>query len=244
LARPGLEKAATALPGHSLIRVYLRRLYERVGAWNELGEILRAEIATLDNAQEKLAALMKMGELMLSAGDPVAAITALEDAHKIDPTSDLVAMQLSDAYTASGRADDAYNLLNAAIEAHKRKRSPELALLQYRMARLAAVCNDSDAHLKWLSFALDTDSHNFAVAGELADAAFAGAKYDLAMKALRTITMVEESDPVLRAKAFYQQARIAHLRNDLRRAQHWARKAKSLNPEMAEIDPFLKEIGG
>lgn len=244
LARPGLEKAAAALPNHSLIRLYLRRLYEKIGAWTELVDLLRVEATTIENTQDKLASLLKIGQILLAAGDSTGAASAFEEARTLDPASDVIAMLLADTYTASGRVDDAYNLLNAAIEAHKRKRSPELALLQHRMARLAAACQDSDNELKWLGLALDTDSHNFDVAGELADAAIAAAKYDLAMKALRAITMVEESNAVLRAKAFYQQARIAHLRNDVRRAQHWARKAKSLDPNIPEIDAFLLEIGG
>jgi tetratricopeptide (TPR) repeat protein len=243
LARPGLEKVAATLPDNSMVRVYLRRLYEQTGAWKELAAILRSEVATLDNEQDKLAALIKIGATMLSAGDPVQAMSALEDARKLGPNSDVVTTHLADAYTALGRTEDAYNLLNTAIEAHKRKRSPELALLQHRMARLALVCSDGEAHLKWLTFAIDTDSRNFEIADELAQAAIAADKYDLAMKALRSITMVEESDPILRAKAFYQQARIANSRNDLRRAQHWARKAKTLDPNLAEIDDFLKEIG-
>ena len=44
--------------------------------------------------------------------------------------------------------------------------------------------------------------------------------------------------------AFLKQAQIAHLRGDPRRAQHWARKAKSLDDGLHEADTFLAEIGG
>ena len=47
-----------------------------------------------------------------------------------------------------------------------------------------------------------------------------------------------------RATAFLKQAQIAFVRGDPRRAQHWARKAKSLDENMPEIDAFLAQIEG
>ena len=64
------------------------------------------------------------------------------------------------------------------------------------------------------------------------------------MKALRAITMMDDPKPITRALAFLKQAQIAHLRGDPRRAQHWARKAKSLDETLYEADTFLAEIGG
>jgi hypothetical protein len=64
------------------------------------------------------------------------------------------------------------------------------------------------------------------------------------MKALRNITMMEDPGPMSRAMAFLKQAQIAALRGDPRRAQHWARKAKSLDENLLEADAFLAEIGG
>ena len=82
------------------------------------------------------------------------------------------------------------------------------------------------------------------IEGDIADAAIAVQNYDLAMKALRAITMMEDPKPISRAMAFLKQAQIAQLRGDPRRAQHWARKAKSLDDNLVEADAFLAEIGG
>ena len=103
---------------------------------------------------------------------------------------------------------------------------------------------DTESQLKWLNTALDTDRKSGEVASELVDAAIAIADYDTAMKALRTLTMMEDPRPITRALAFLKQAEIALLRGDAQRAQHWARKAKSLDESLQAADELLARLGG
>jgi hypothetical protein len=56
--------------------------------------------------------------------------------------------------------------------------------------------------------------------------------------------MMEDPRPITRALAFLKQAEIALIRNDVQRAQHWARKAKSLDENLVEADELLARIGG
>jgi Tfp pilus assembly protein PilF len=112
------------------------------------------------------------------------------------------------------------------------------------MARICALRGDSASQLKWLNTALDTDRKSGEVASELVEASMAIGDYDTAMKALRTLTMMEDPRPITRALAFLKQAEIAVARGDVQRAQHWARKAKSLDENLAEADEFLARISG
>ena len=112
------------------------------------------------------------------------------------------------------------------------------------MARLAQRRDDAGEQLKWLNQAAEIDRKSGEIAAELAEAAIAAENYDMAMKALRAITMMDDPKPITRALAFLKQAKIAHLRGDPRRAQHWARKAISLDESLHEADVFLAEIGG
>jgi tetratricopeptide (TPR) repeat protein len=117
-------------------------------------------------------------------------------------------------------------------------------MFQQRMGRICALRGDVPAQLKWLNTALDTDRKSGEVASELVEVSMAIADYDTAMKALRTLTMMEDPRPITRALAFLRQAQIAALRGDVQRAQHWARKAKSLDENLAEADEFLAQIAG
>ena len=66
---------------------------------------------------------------------------------------------------------------------------------------------------------------------------------DVALGALRAITLSKEDGPMSKAQAFLMQARIAHQRGEGRRALLWARKAKSEDPELAEAQEFLADLG-
>jgi tetratricopeptide (TPR) repeat protein len=177
-------------------------------------------------------------------GDPAAALVPLSEASKLQPDDLQNQLLMIDTAIQLGRLDEATRALDSAIAIHKRKRSPELASLYQRMARLSAARGDTEEQLKWLNQAVEIDRKSGELASELAEASIAVANYDVAMKALRALTMMDDPHPITRAMAFLKQAQIAHLRGDPRRAQHWARKAKSLDDRLAEADTFLAEIGG
>jgi tetratricopeptide (TPR) repeat protein len=143
-----------------------------------------------------------------------------------------------------GRSEEANAALEEAIAIHRKRRTPELAVLYQRKGRLSGAQGDAAEHVKWLNQAMEADRKNGELASELAEVSMAAADYDTAMKALRLLTMMDDPRPMSRAVAFLRQAQIAQLRGDPRRAQQWARKAKSLDDGLPEIDEFLAEIGG
>jgi tetratricopeptide (TPR) repeat protein len=127
---------------------------------------------------------------------------------------------------------------------NKKRRTPGLAVLYQRKGRLAGSQGETAEQIKWLNQAMEADRKSGELASELAEVSIIAADYDTAMKALRMLTMMDDPQPMSRAVAFLRQAQIAHLRGDPRRAQQWARKAKSLDDDLAEADQFLAEIGG
>jgi thioredoxin-like negative regulator of GroEL len=150
---------------------------------------------------------------------------------------------LADAYIATERIGEAGQLLEQAIGKHTRRRSPELAQLQHRMARLAQAVEDRSLQFQWLSAAMDADKNNPDVAGELALLAMELEEWDKALLALRAVTLCRVEGSMSRAVAFLHQARIAHTRGEARRALLWARKAHSEDPALEAAVAFLAELG-
>src|SRR5690606_23724670 len=141
---------------------------------------------------------------------------------------------LIDARTAAGMHAEAGSLLEHAIENHPKRRSPELSQLQHRMARLAGASGDRKLELDWLNQALLTDKQNVFVAAELAQLAMELGELEVALEALRAITIAKTDGPMSRAMAFLLQAKIAQERGEGRRALLWARKARTEDPELLE----------
>jgi lipopolysaccharide biosynthesis regulator YciM len=234
------EDAPDAMP----VRDRLRQLFTHMGQQRELAALLVGDADYMSEASEKLERWQRAAELFLAVGEPQTAIHPLRKAMEVAPEDDRTRLLLVDIELSLGRIDEALAIIDQAMIAHKRKRSPELAMFQQRMGRVCALRGDHTAQLKWLNTALDTDRKSGEVASELVEVSMAIGDHDTAMKALRTLTMMEDPRPITRALAFLKQAQIAVQKGDVQRAQHWARKAKSLDENLTEADEFLAQISG
>jgi len=234
------EDAPDAIP----VRDRLRQLFTQLGQQRELAVLLMGDADYVSEAADKLERWQRAAELFLEVGEAETAIDPLRRAMELAPEDDRTRLLLVDIDLSLGRVDEATIIVEQVVNAQKRRRSPEVAMFQQRMGRICALRGDVASQLKWLNTALDTDRKSGEVASELVEVSMAIGDYDTAMKALRTLTMMEDPRPITRALAFLKQAQIALLRGDIQRAQHWARKAKSLDEGLTEADDFLAQIAG
>ncbi|MCC6648633.1 MAG: tetratricopeptide repeat protein [Polyangiaceae bacterium] len=241
-ARDAMEHAFRAHPGASALRDELRDLYETSGAMAELADILLADAEALEGAA-RFAARRRAGEALLRAGELGRAAETLEAALADKPGDHETTVHLADAWTASGQLDRATALIDAAVAAHKGRRSRELSVLQHRMARIAFAAGDRNVEMAWLNVALDADMQNGAAASELADVATELGQFELAQKALRAVTMLKSPGPMTKAMAYLRQGMIARHLGDPRRGVLLARKALSEDPHLEEARAFLQEQG-
>jgi tetratricopeptide (TPR) repeat protein len=122
--------------------------------------------------------------------------------------------------------------------------SAELSGLQHRMAQLAEARGDQAGRLDWLRRAFDTNRKNGVVAVELADLSEEAGDLDLAVKALRAVTLLPPiTSRLTPAMAFLRQARIAFRTSDRPRAVIFAKRALQEDPRLGDAVEFLREIG-
>jgi tetratricopeptide (TPR) repeat protein len=243
-ARDRLEEVFMKMPWEPVLRSRLRLMYERAGAHRELAELSLADAEYAQDDAACFRALVRAGETYVRrANDPGPAVAPLEQALKLRPGDAEATVLLADAYTASGRTQEAEGLLRAAIDTFKGRRARELAPLQHRMARLASASGDRKAGLAWLSSALENDMQNGEVASELAEIAMEFGQTEIALKALRAVALMKTVAPMSRATAFLRQGVIAYQQKDVKKAMFFARKALSEDPSLKEAETFLKEIG-
>jgi Tfp pilus assembly protein PilF len=116
--------------------------------------------------------------------------------------------------------------------------------MQQRMGRVASMLGDKDGHLNWLKKAFDVDRKNAEVAAELATLATEIGDYELALKPLRAITLMENPQPVTRPMALLWEAKIEHARGNKAKAELWAKKALREDPNFSDAQTFIDELGG
>jgi tetratricopeptide (TPR) repeat protein len=242
-AREGLEHAYREDPSNPPVRDHLRRLYEQLGAHRELADLCLREAAELPDDASRFDLYKRASELYLAAGDGAAAIPALEGALRAKPTDQDCIVLLADAYTATGQLEQATGLLDSAIAAHKGRRSREVAVLQHRMARVAYVAGDRNVEMAWLNVAIDSDMQNGQVAAELGVLATELGQLDIALKALRAVTMLKTPGPMSKAEGYYRQGLIAYHQGDPRKAVLLAKKALQEDAALAEARAFLDQMG-
>jgi tetratricopeptide (TPR) repeat protein len=242
--RSHLEQVLAASPEDARIRGALRRIYEQIGAHRELGELYLTEARLAGDPADRFALLRRGAALLLeSAGDAAAAIAPLEAARDLRPRDNEVAMLLADAYIQSGKLQEAADFLDAAIQAQKGRRSREVSMMQQRMAHIARAVGDQGNELAWLNAAFESDAQNGEAAASLADVATELGQLDVAVKALKAITLMKSPKPLSRAMAYLRQAMIAQHQGDARKAAMLAKKAQTEDPHLTEAQSFLAQLG-
>lgn len=242
-ALDGLTIAYAANRADAGLRERLRALHATRGATREVAALWLDEADATDDDAARFEALKKSGEAWLEAtGDAAQAVAALERALAIKPTDHDVTVLLADAYTVSERLEDASRVLEESIATHKGKRSKELAVLQQRMGRLAYAAGDHNIEMAWLNAALETDMQNGQIAAELADVSMELGNHEVALKALRAVTLMKNPAPMSRAQAFLKQGVIAQSQGDAKKAVFLARKALSEDPALEDAQRFLAQV--
>ena len=241
-AQQGLEVVHAAQPDNVVVRDKLRQIYEQSGAHRQLASLLLSDGDHGTDDDERFDAYRKASLLFLNAlNDSESAIDPAQKAHALRPNEHDAVLLYVDALSADGRLGDAMEVLEPAIAAHKR-RSPQLAALQLRMARMAAAQGDRDNQLIWLKKSFDVDRKNGQIAAELAELATEMGDYDLALKPLRAITLMDDPGPITRVMALLWEAKIEHARGNRAKAELWAKKALREDPNFEEAQQFLTEI--
>ncbi|HVK86316.1 MAG TPA: hypothetical protein VM513_19485, partial [Kofleriaceae bacterium] len=243
-AVPVLEVVHQAQPGIEVLRDKLRETYEAAGEFRLLAGVLIADADHGADPAVRYANYKRAAELFLyHLEDAASAQLPAQKALELQPEDHAALMLNVDVLISSSQLEDAARTLEAAISAQK-KRTPELAVLQQRMGRVAAMQGDKDGQLNWLKKAFDVDRKNAEVAAELAQLATEIGDYELALKPLRAITLMDNPAPVTRPMALLWEAKIEHARGNKAKAELWAKKALREDPAFADAQQFLDELAG
>ncbi|MCP4449093.1 MAG: tetratricopeptide repeat protein [Myxococcales bacterium] len=240
--RAGLERTHQDQPENPEVRMRLRGMYEASGSRRELANLLLIDATYSNDDDERYEILRSAASIFVNElADAEAAIAPAQAAKELRPDDHATVVLLADVLITSGQIDEAIAMLEPAIAAHKR-RSPELAALQYRMSKIGATQGNQEEQLAWLKKAFDVDRKDGLIASELAHLATEVGDYDLALKPLRAITLMEDPEPLSRVMALLWEAKIEHARGNRAKAELWAKKALREDPAYSEAQDFLAQI--
>jgi tetratricopeptide (TPR) repeat protein len=241
----GLETALRAQPDHPWLFEKLMALYEGAGERRKQASLLMWAADRNADSNARYSILRRAGEVFLKERDLDNAAIAFQRAMELRPGDRDLSLLVADVCIAGGKLTEA----EAILEEHMRRAakdlsSAELSGLQHRMAQLAEARGDQAGRLDWLRRAFDTNRKNGVVAVELADLSEEAGDLDLAVKALRAVTLLPPiTSRLTPAMAFLRQARIAFRTSDRPRAVIFAKRALQEDPRLGDAVEFLREIG-
>jgi tetratricopeptide (TPR) repeat protein len=241
-AREPLERVWAQQPSASEIRQHVRRMYELLGAHQELAKMLLEEARTMEEVGDKVAYLRWAGEALLSSGDVGSAMPALSEVLELEPDDAQARCLLADANVLLGRFAEAHALLDDVIAKSKRN-APDLYMFHHRKAYVSSAEGDHMGQLESLKKAHQAARKNAIIACELADLAEALQQWDLAVATLRTITTLDGESPISSAVALVRQGRIALTLGDDKRAKLCARRAAMTDAEAEGVQQLLADLG-
>ena len=218
-----------------------------MGAWRELAELVLEDARASSDVADRFPLLLRAGTLMLErASDPRAGIEALEEARALRPTDPECVALLADAYTLSGRPEDAAALLEPVLAPHKGRRVRELAPLYWRSARVARYAGNTADEVRALFHALECDAQNGTVCADVALRAIDLEQLELASRALRAITLLKTPGPMSKAVAYQHMGEIARKQGDAKRALMLLNRALAEDPSLegarAMVEAIEREI--
>ena len=242
VAQQGLEYVHHVQPGSEQVRELLRRIYDQSGSHRELAALHLADAEHASDDAARYEHYRRAADILINKlGDIESAVVPAQRARELRPDDHGTVCLVADVLIGSGQIREAVELVMPAIDGHKR-RSPELAALQFRMARAAAATGDRETQLAWLKRAFDVDRKDGTIAAELAQLATELGDYDLALKPLRAITLSDSPGPISRVMALLWEAKIEHARGNKAKAELWAKKALREDPSFAEAEEFLTQL--
>jgi tetratricopeptide (TPR) repeat protein len=219
-------------------------MYEAAGDFQELANVLLSEADKTEDPEVRSALLLEVGDLYVKAGQSESACRMYEQAMELAESPYAITSKLAQAYVSLDQIEKAASVLNDAVVAHGKRRTPELAVLQHGLARVAEATGDVEAMFSWLEAALMSDRNNGEVAQELAVRAQESGRYEVAIKALQSLTLAKGDAPMSKAEAYFRQAQIAQIQGDSKKALLMARRASAAEPELPGLSSLIAELGG
>ena len=241
----GLESALRQQPSNTWLFEKLLALYEKTGDRRKQATLLSWSAEQSNDPEVKFRCLRQAGEILLREKDLEKASVILQQALALRPGDRELSWLLADVCIAGGRLGEAEEILQAHMKkAAKDLSSSELSSLQHRMAQLAQARGDQTGRFDWLRRAFETNRKDGAVAAELADLAEETNDIDLAVKALRAVTLAPAATGRLTpAMAYLRQARIAQRSGDRPKAVIFAKRALQEDPRLSDAAELLREMG-
>lgn len=254
-----LKEHAEALDAAHIeqLRDALRGLYKQLERWEPLALLITDEAEEAEEVNVRLALYRQAAQIYSEqAGNHGAAAVLLEQALELKQEDRDLMLSLCDEYTASGRGNDAIEILERVVKTYKR-RSKELADVHFRIATAYLAEEQPAEALVQLESARKMDPGNIMVLKQLGqlliqvvddgeDPKIRGELIKRASGVFRALLLqrLSSTSPISKAEVFYWLAEVNIRDDDKKKAMHNLERALSNDKSLEKAQNRLDELRG
>jgi lipopolysaccharide biosynthesis regulator YciM len=235
----------------------LRGLYRKREAWEQLAQLIAADAERTEDDAEKVVLYRQAAEIHAGErGDHGTAAELLEQALELQSDDRDLMLSLCDEYTASGRSNEAIEVLQRVVESYGGRRSKDLGDIHMRIAAAHLADGEEEAALADLESARKMDPGSIKVLHQLGQLSIrlaekaAGderaAHTKRAANSFRSLLLqkLDDSSPISKGQVFLHLAQVNLLEEDKKKAIQMLERALANDKGLDEAKVMLDELKG
>ncbi len=257
-----LKTAIRLVPPGRDVRPRLLAAFERRKKWAELADMLVEEAELLKPANlpaapstgsippppevtEPVRLLRRAAEIQLKErNSPADAVPVLEKATELVPADRELLLLLCDAYTASGREQDATVVLERIIASFGQKRTKELSVFHHKLGKALAQLGQKDTALAQLDMAFKIDPGSVPVLRDLGVLALDSGDLERAQKTFRALLLqrLDAGSGISKGEVFFYLGDISKRQGDAPKAKQMLERALENEPGLERAKTLLESL--
>ena len=239
-----LQRALAVDERNTDVRAKLAGLYEETEAWDELVGLWVGDADHAASTDEKIALLRRASALRADRlQDAAGAVELLERARDASPEDRDLLLEVCDAYSSAGRADDAIHALEQIVESYGGRRSKELADIHRRIANACLARGESERALTELDRAFRIQPGNLQVLNQLGRLSLENNDLKKAQQMFRALLLQKLGDdaPITKAEVFMFLGQVHAGLGEKAKAVQNLESAIRTDPDLERAKELLEE---
>ncbi len=240
-----LEGSLALDEGNQALRESLRKEYEDSGAWQQVADMIVTDAATASAQSDKVALLREAAVVHISkCSDAAMGATLLGEAAELAPDDRALLLELCDAYSASGRGNDAVVVLQKVVESYGGKRSKELGEIHRRLATAYLSQEEQEKALAELDRAFRIEPGNISVLKQLGEVALSIGDMKKAQQMFRALLLqrLDDKSPITKAQVFCRLGQVHQKLGETPKAKQMYERALQTDASLEDAKTGLASL--
>lgn len=242
-----LEKGLALDANGGAFREQLLVAYEQDARWDKLADLICSNAEQASTTDQKVALYRQAAKVHAEKrSDAAMAAAVLAKATAVNPNDRELMLELCDAYTRSGRAEESVRVLEQIVESFGGRRHKDLVDVHRRLAAAYQSSGRTEQAVAELDKAFRIEPGNMNVLKDLGLLAIDIGDFKKAQQMFRALLLqkFEGNTPLTKAEVFYYLAEVHDRLGEKDKALSQAERAVQTDPNLSKARELVQRLKG